>query len=157
MKRLLCLCSRISVIIIPHTAMNPYHIIECMSVYNYMMQHNMYIKAGHLHMQLNNDLDDMRSELAVQTRWGRKSENVGLLHLHMQHYMSRQPTSTSPPQTHHASYTTTNTHAHPRHPLTHAHNSMPTLALLPVCSPLELWSTCWRSLNHGKYPLDKTA
>ena len=28
MKRLLCLCSRISVIIIPHTAMSPYHIIK---------------------------------------------------------------------------------------------------------------------------------
>ena len=27
-------------------------------------------------MQLNNDLDDMRSELAVQTRWGKKSEDV---------------------------------------------------------------------------------
>ena len=116
-----------------------------------MMLHDMYIKAGHLHMQLNNDLDDMRSELAVQTRWGKKNEDVGLLHLHMQHYMSRQPTSTSLLQTHHASYTTTNTRAHPRHPLTHAHNSMPTLALLPVCSPLKLWSTCQKSLNHRKY------
>ena len=121
------------------------------------MLHDMYIKAGHLHMQLNNDLDDMRSELAVQTRWGKKSEDVGLLNLHMQHYMSRQPTSTSPPQTHHPTPCTTKTCAHPRRPLTHAHNSMPTLALLLVCSPLELWSTCWRSLNHREYPLDKTA
>ena len=74
--------------------------LECMSVYNCMMLHDMHIKTGHLHMQLNNDLDDMRSDLEVQTRWGKKCEDVGLLHLHMQHYMSRQATSTSS-QTHH--------------------------------------------------------
>ena len=71
-----------------------------MSVYNCIMLHDMYIKTGHLHMQLNNDLDDMRSDLEVKTRWGKKCEDVGLLHLHMQHYMSRQATSTSS-QTHH--------------------------------------------------------
>ena len=52
-----------------------------------MMLHDIYIKAGHLHMQLNNDLDDMRSELVVHTRRRKKSEDVGLLHLHMHHYM----------------------------------------------------------------------
>ena len=36
------------------------------------------LKAGHLHMQLNNDLDDMRSELAVQTRWGHSVTIISL-------------------------------------------------------------------------------
>ena len=42
------------------------------------MAHDMYIKAGHLHMQLNNDLDDMRSGLAVQTRWGHSVTIISL-------------------------------------------------------------------------------
>ena len=76
-----------------------------------MMIYGMYIKADHLHMQLNNDLDDTRSQLAVQTRRRKKSEDVSLLHWCMQHYMSRQPASTAPPQTRHPTLLQ-NTHTH---------------------------------------------
>ena len=105
------------------------------------------------HMQFSNDLDDMRSQLAVQTRRRKKSEDVSLLHL-CNGLGSRQP----PPS---QSSQTTNIRMYIRNPeptaITHQHSSWLVCDPLTVCSPLELWSRCWRPLNHRRHLLDRVA